>query len=1784
MKNFLKNKMLKRTLLGLSLAIVMTAGVFVYKAMAVIPVTPATGGTNISIDTTSFAGGAHTGTALGNIIIQEGTIGDIAVGVHTLTIPDGWNFTDDYVTLAVGGATDLTVGNVSINSTDGTTLSFNITHASTAGVATLTFSGIKVHPTGETPPSTGNITMTAGTITGVNEGSTTNFGTLTAIPGAVSKIDYQTQPSAAVVAGVALATQPVVVSQDQFGNPRLTDANTITLSAYTNDICTVVAGGTFDGTNTELESSGVADFATNGVNYKTAETIYLKASDGARTKCSNAIVVTPSLAALLEYTNGGRQPAITGAETVDGAITTQPIIHVIDAYGNNVADGTIVTASIATGSGAITTTGTTTASTVSGLATFAGLGYTKLDAFQYKFTANSINSADSASIGPILVGAKHQLAWGTQPATPVLSNATWNAFTVEIQDQYGNKTADVDSITLAPSSNAFTGSNPVSAIAGTATFSDIIRTAAGTLTLVASATGLDSTPASNEVTVTPGAISSFTVTGIANPVIAAASSSPVVTALDASGNVKTDYVGIVHFASNDGSAVLPANYTFQVGDNGIHTFSAGGGEVTLKTAGAGKTVTVNDTLTVGATGTQTVTVNPAVATSITINTQPANTNDDGSVDDPLHQQPIVTVRDAYGNTVAAGVQVWAVGTDGSGSEDFRNRATTTDESGVATFADLGYSRSGQSFKMLFSVGNVIGPTSNSVTALTAGAATRIHFTTSPSTPSTAGTAFATQPVITSQDVYGNTSSTTDDVALTAFTNNSCTDVATGTLSGTANMNEVAGVADFIGKGVNYSKTETIYLKAVSFAGSDCSAAVVINPGAIGSFTVTGIADPIVAGASSSPVVTALDASGNVKTDYVGTVTFTSNDGSAVKPTPYTFLVGDNGVHTFNAGGGEVVLKTVGERTFTATDGGVNGTQAAITVTPGLAALLEYTNGGQQPISAGGNTVDGAINTQPMIHVVDAYGNNVANGTIVTVSMGSTGAGAITTAGTLATSTVSGIAAFAGLGYTKLDAFTYKFTTNGVNSVDSNLITAIAAGAADNLTIDGQPAGTNSVDVALTTQPIVHVTDQYGNNVIDATTVTATKVDGAGALIGTTTADTAGGAGLATFATLGYDTSGATFTMKFSANGHDSATSSSVGPLVPGAAATLTFGVQPVNTDGTVDNALQTPPQIYVVDQYDNPVADDTVVTAVLVDGTGTLRNATSTTAGGTATFSNLGYSKSGEVFSAQFTSNEKTTGDSNSVTALLAGLPITLTIGQQPAGVQAVTDPLTTQPIVNAVDQFGNNVGDGVTITASLVTPVSNPGTLRTFTKAIAGGGGNATFAGLGYSKAGEAFTLKFSANGHDSATLGSIGPLAPGAATHINLAASSTSLNVGSASTLTASIQDVYHNVVTTDNSTVVRFNQDGHSTYSPHSLAATAGIATTTLTDTTAEDVTIDITSTPVLTPANEVTVTFGAIGDVIPILTLNGTSIVNAYTATAADTRFSSGLQFTVANESTVTVNGTSVAHGGGVVTAAGNIDAKTLGAHAYNIIVTSSTGNVVELDVSYQVNADDVTPVTPTITLIGTTTVSAYTATEAATRFGSGLQFTTVNATSTTVNGTVVTSATTLTAVSSGDAQTLGAHTYNVIVTSTTGHTSNMTIFYQVNADSPTEPTEISSSARLVKRIATKNGVYADGWKWILDVTLPTASTTLQMSFDNLTGAGTILASSSIRFYSAQFTGHTATSTAISVVSPGAGTAWSDAITLTGDTSSNPGRQIEITVEAAVPSNSPDGYYSAAYDLR
>ena len=77
-------------------------------------------------------------------------------------------------------------------------------------------------------------------------------------------------------------------------------------------------------------------------------------------------------------------------------------------------------------------------------------------------------------------------------------------------------------------------------------------------------------------------------------------------------------------------------------------------------------------------------------------------------------------------------------------------------------------------------------------------------------------------------------------------------------------------------------------------------------------------------------------------------------------------------------------------------------------------------------------------------------------------------------------------------------FTLAFTSNGHPSADSASIAALNPGAATTLTFTTPPASTGSVDAALSTQPVIHVVDQYGDPVIDGTGVTVSIASGGGA--------------------------------------------------------------------------------------------------------------------------------------------------------------------------------------------------------------------------------------------------------------------------------------------------------------------------------------------------------------------------------------------------------------------------------------------------------------------------------------------------------------------------------------------------------------------------------------------------------------------------------------------------------------------------------------------------------------
>ncbi|HLN32779.1 MAG TPA: DUF4214 domain-containing protein [Gemmataceae bacterium] len=88
--------------------------------------------------------------------------------------------------------------------------------------------------------------------------------------------------------------------------------------------------------------------------------------------------------------------------------------------------------------------------------------------------------------------------------------------------------------------------------------------------------------------INPGAANHLLVSMPSNT-IAGEPSIVTVTALDPDNNVATSYTGTVHFSSSDLSALLPADYTFSLSDQGTHDFT-----VTLNTQG-NQQVDVTDT-------------------------------------------------------------------------------------------------------------------------------------------------------------------------------------------------------------------------------------------------------------------------------------------------------------------------------------------------------------------------------------------------------------------------------------------------------------------------------------------------------------------------------------------------------------------------------------------------------------------------------------------------------------------------------------------------------------------------------------------------------------------------------------------------------------------------------------------------------------------------------------------------------------------------------------------------------------------------------------------------------------------------------------------------------------------------------------------------------------------------------------------------------------------------------------------------------------------------------------
>jgi len=411
---------------------------------------------------------------------------------------------------------------------------------------------------------------------------------------------------------------------------------------------------------------------------------------------------------------------------------------------------------------------------------------------------------------------------------------------------------------------------------------------AGSRTITATDTGTASiTGSQTGITVNPAAASTLVVAGFPSPITAGVAGAVAVTAKDPYGNTATSYAGTVHLTSSDAQAVLPVNSTLT---NGTGSFS-----VTLKTAGQ-QSLTATDTVTASIAGSQTgISVNAAAASSLIVSGFPATTTA-GTAGNFA-----VTAKDPYGNTATG-----YTGTVRFTSSDSQAAlpANSTLTNGAGSFTATLKTAGAQSLTATDTVTATITGSQTGITVNPAAASTLV-VAGFPS-PVTAGTAATV--TVTAKDAYGNTATGyTGTVRITSSDGQAVLPANSTLTNGTGPFTATLKTAG----AQSLTATDTV---TATITGS---ASVTVNPAAATHYQLAAPGSAT-AGSAFTITLTALDQFNNTATAYQGKAHFTASDAGAgvVLPADYTFVAGDNGVHTFTNG---VTLVTAGSRTITATD-------------------------------------------------------------------------------------------------------------------------------------------------------------------------------------------------------------------------------------------------------------------------------------------------------------------------------------------------------------------------------------------------------------------------------------------------------------------------------------------------------------------------------------------------------------------------------------------------------------------------------------------------------------------------------------------------------------------------------------------------------------------------------------------------------------------------------------------------------------------------------------------------
>ena len=807
--------------------------------------------------------------------------------------------------------------------------------------------------------------------------------------------------------------------------------------------------------------------------------------------------------------------------------------------------------------------------------------------------------------------------------------------------------------------------------------------------------------------------------------------------------VRNDQGGTVTKATNQVTLALGANSggatlggtTTVAAVNGIATFA----NLTLDKAGAGYTLVATSGSLASATSTSFSNVAGA-ASQLTFTTPPPGSATSGQ---PLAPQPVLQLRDAFGNAVGqAGVTVAVAVNSGSATLGGSTTATTS-AAGTATFANLSLTGSGN-VTLSFSATGLTSAVSSTIAVTSAGPG-GLAIVTQPSAAAQSGVPFSVQPAVQLRDA-GGAPVNTAGVAITASL---ASGPAGGAISGgTVAQTAAGGTATFTNLAI-IGPTGSYTIQFSSPGLSPVTSATILvgaaPPGPATQLTIT--TQPSSTATSGTPfaqqpVLQLRDASGNPVSQSGVTVTAAIASGGGTLGGTTTGTTNASGVASFT---NLSITGSAGSRTLGFSATGLTGATST-PVTIGAVAASQLTITTQPSSSAVSGT---AFAQQPVVQLRDAAGNPVSqSGVTVTAAIASGGG---TLGGTTsATTNASGAASFTDLSITgSAGTRTLSFSSTGLTGATSAAISITAAppSPATQLSVTTQPSSSAVSGTAFAQQPVLQLRDAGGNPVSQSgVTVTAAIASGGGTLGGTATATT-NASGVASFTDLSITGSAGNRTLSFSSGGLTGATSAAISiTAAPSAATQLSISTQPSSSPAS-GVPFNTQPSIQLRNAQGVAVNQSGVpVTVSLESGTATLSGTltVNTNSNGRATFSGLTLSGKVGAHTLRFSSPGLTDVVSATIN-LAAGAATKLVIVTEPSSTARSGQELNTQPVVRLLDAFDNPVlKSGVTVTATLN---SGLGTLRGDRTENTNGQGVSDFDDLEIVGVGN-FTILFSATG----------------------------------------------------------------------------------------------------------------------------------------------------------------------------------------------------------------------------------------------------------------------------------------------------------------------------------------------------------------------------------------------------------------------------------------------------